>query len=643
MELPAIEQLNLHASPSEIEEWVERFELWCSVRRGGAQNQAALFLTAGGRDMYSLLKNLAFPEAPAKLPFETLKELLLNHVVPADFQATERAKFNTLVRAENMPCRDFILQLNKQAAKCNYGDRLDEQLCDRLVAGINNITLQRKLLEQKDLTFAEARKICEQHDDLVQATGHESLTLFQRRDRKTTNSNVHQREQQPKPHCSSTKKPVNRCMSCGDYHLRSTCRFRNAKCHACGKTGHIRKVCRQSRCNLAQPSAATDDCSPVYTLRTMSDYEHYIYKNVIFQSGAQHKFIVDTGSGESIISKSVLQFVCPNAVIRPTTVKILGVTGHRLPLLGEASLMVQNSVQQFVPIRFLIAQSHSSILGLKALRILNQPVLLNAEPTIRHKKSQMQSMTNQRSKHSGGKKVTTDRSKTAGDTVFKRHPIPYVAAENLVETVKSAIASANPKTLGELEVLLDDFLLQYQNSVHTTTRERPARPFMSRSLRSSLNCMDSSEAIHFRELSAPEQNTNEEEPEDSVLSSQPQHTEDDVNPAEKPTTARSDDAPIALRRPVRRANQFDEALLREESCGEPAIRWDSIQGTTRHSFRTLRTCRNPTIDDDDRRGVARSKFNTTNRKPRAYSQWSNLCHRGSNKLNQDTECYWVLQ
>ena len=195
MELPTIEQLSLHASPSEIEEWVERFELWYSVRRGGSQNQAAVFLTAGGRDMYSLLKNLAFPDAPAKLPFEELKELLLNHVLPADFQATERAKFNSLVRPDNMPCREFILQLNKQAARCNYGDRLEEQLCDRLVAGINNITLQRKLLEKKDLKFAEAKKICEEHDDLVKATAGESITLFQRREGDLTRTKLLQMTQ----------------------------------------------------------------------------------------------------------------------------------------------------------------------------------------------------------------------------------------------------------------------------------------------------------------------------------------------------------------------------------------------------------------------------------------------------------------
>ncbi|VDP74052.1 unnamed protein product [Echinostoma caproni] len=142
MELPRTEQLNLQASPSEIEEWVERFALWCSIRKGGAQNQSALFFTADGRNLYSLLRNLAFPEAPAKLLYESLKSLLLNHLLPTEFQAHERAKFNSMIHADLVSCREFILQLNKQASRCNYGDRLEEQMCDRLVAGINNLTLQ---------------------------------------------------------------------------------------------------------------------------------------------------------------------------------------------------------------------------------------------------------------------------------------------------------------------------------------------------------------------------------------------------------------------------------------------------------------------------------------------------------------------
>ncbi|KAM3823748.1 troponin T, slow skeletal muscle [Vipera latastei] len=41
------------------------------------------------------------------------------------------------------------------------------------------------------------------------------------------------------------------CASCGGNHPRVTCRFRGAKCHACGKTGHIQSVCRaQNRDNI---------------------------------------------------------------------------------------------------------------------------------------------------------------------------------------------------------------------------------------------------------------------------------------------------------------------------------------------------------------------------------------------------------
>ncbi|VDP92278.1 unnamed protein product, partial [Echinostoma caproni] len=104
MDIPVIEPLNLHRSPSEIDEWVEHFELWYSIRKGGMQKQSVLFLTLGGRELYFLVKNLAFPNVPAELPFEKLKSLLLDYILPMDFQATERAKFKSMIRAANMPC-----------------------------------------------------------------------------------------------------------------------------------------------------------------------------------------------------------------------------------------------------------------------------------------------------------------------------------------------------------------------------------------------------------------------------------------------------------------------------------------------------------------------------------------------------------
>ncbi|VDP40197.1 unnamed protein product [Echinostoma caproni] len=103
MEIPVIEPMKLHASPSEIEEWVERFELWCNIPKEGMQNHSVVFLTLSGRQLHSLVKNLTFSNVPPELPFEKLKSLLRDHNHPVDCQATERTKFTSMNKAGNMP------------------------------------------------------------------------------------------------------------------------------------------------------------------------------------------------------------------------------------------------------------------------------------------------------------------------------------------------------------------------------------------------------------------------------------------------------------------------------------------------------------------------------------------------------------
>ncbi|VDP80752.1 unnamed protein product [Echinostoma caproni] len=118
-----------------------------------------------------------------------------------------------MIRADHVSYRDFILQLNKQASRCNYGDHLEEQMCGRLVASINNLTLQRKLLEKKDLTFAEARKICEQHDDLTKATSSDAVTLFQRQKTRPNRPPMAKCIPKPQQNSSGNDKRINPCLS----------------------------------------------------------------------------------------------------------------------------------------------------------------------------------------------------------------------------------------------------------------------------------------------------------------------------------------------------------------------------------------------------------------------------------------------
>lgn len=119
-----------------------------------------------------------------------------------------------------------------------------------------------------------------------------------------------------------------------------------------------------------------DDMMPMLSLRTMSHDEQLIFEELRFCSGASYPFVIDTGSLESIIPMASLQLIDVKCPIKPTKVQIQGVTGHHLALLGEVELMVQRNDKTNTPVRFLVAESGSAILGLRQILQLNLTIEL---------------------------------------------------------------------------------------------------------------------------------------------------------------------------------------------------------------------------------------------------------------------------
>ena len=54
---------------------------------------------------------------------------------------------------------DFVAELRRLARNCQFGDFLDEALRDRLVCGLQNEAIQRRLLTEAKLTFAGALEL----------------------------------------------------------------------------------------------------------------------------------------------------------------------------------------------------------------------------------------------------------------------------------------------------------------------------------------------------------------------------------------------------------------------------------------------------------------------------------------------------
>ena len=51
---------------------------------------------------------------------------------------------------------DYIAELRRRSEHCNYGSKLDEHLRDRLICGVKNNRIQRRLLSEDKLTLKRA-------------------------------------------------------------------------------------------------------------------------------------------------------------------------------------------------------------------------------------------------------------------------------------------------------------------------------------------------------------------------------------------------------------------------------------------------------------------------------------------------------
>ncbi|KAG8180395.1 hypothetical protein JTE90_025445 [Oedothorax gibbosus] len=124
-----------------------------------ADRQRAIFLTVVGPSTYGLLKNLLSPVLPTARTLEQLIAVLDQHFDPAPSEIVERFRFNTRVRKAGESISTFTAELRRLAKNCNYGQSLDTMLRDRIVCGIQDEAIQRKLLSENALTLARATEI----------------------------------------------------------------------------------------------------------------------------------------------------------------------------------------------------------------------------------------------------------------------------------------------------------------------------------------------------------------------------------------------------------------------------------------------------------------------------------------------------
>jgi hypothetical protein len=193
----------------------------------------------------SFLQNLDLflPKKPAGKKFDEIVSTLQKRLNPKSLEIAERFRLYKRNQREGESIISYVAEVSKLTTHCNFESNLEETLRDRLVCGLSNQQIQKRLLAESKLKFSKAVAI---------TVAMETAT------RDATEIHSEFREEKPLGLDKLTlNRPLNRsesgppspvvCYRCGantQPMLSVDLRKKSVTSVETGKKGHIQRVCQ---------------------------------------------------------------------------------------------------------------------------------------------------------------------------------------------------------------------------------------------------------------------------------------------------------------------------------------------------------------------------------------------------------------
>lgn len=352
-------------------------ECWMAANEVQNQMRKNVMLAIIGGEAFELLAALCAPQQVTDKTYDELCTMLDNHYTRGTNELAESYNFDTRCQKDNESVSEYIVELKKLSIHCGFGDdeQVKKRLRNRLVAGLKSDAIKNKLLaEGAALTWNRAEELA-----ITMDVAHKNANMM-----KTSGevNKVRHSYGKPKP---KPQQGQGLCHRCNGEHPPSACRFKDASCYRCKKTGHIARACRSRTLyrGLAGASRGAsrgtrrgfhqgqgrgrgrgshtanevqDEAKPEHEVNFANLYavaevnavgrftDEYVVEVKV--NGVNLPFALDTCSKFTVVEEDVYYKHFSNVTLEKPSIKLRSYSGHDIPLLGQIAVHVEYEGQK---------------------------------------------------------------------------------------------------------------------------------------------------------------------------------------------------------------------------------------------------------------------------------------------------------
>lgn len=355
--------------PNEWADWKQRFQRFriaTKLNKEDGEVQVSSLIYAMGPEAENIFKSLTI-SADDQKKFDVVLGKYDEYFYPKRNVIHERACFYQRVQRSGEKAEMFIRALYEMSEHCDFGANRDEHIRDRIVVGISDKELSRKLQLMADLTLAQTITTVRQSEEVtlqVHQQGEAFAAVQEIARKKSTDRE--KPKWKPRMKASGEQRDPN-CGRCGKlkHKEQENCPALKSTCNKCRKVGHWESRCHTKSVREVTEDVSDDASEAPYFLGAVSKSngkdEQWTVQLEIGKTPVRFK--IDTGADTNIMSEETFTSLSPEKKLERSNVTLCS-PGGRLDCLGKfpATTKYKDKLYSF-PVYVIRGQNANNLLS----------------------------------------------------------------------------------------------------------------------------------------------------------------------------------------------------------------------------------------------------------------------------------------